>query len=114
MNFEGVKRKQASAREFFDQTIVRERDDLFKYLHNANNAEEQQRKVDIEVPEIDKDRKYEFFRLSNHLRVMVISDPKTEKAAAAMDIRVGHLSDPLEFPGLAHFLGFLFFMSLKN
>ncbi len=49
------------------------------------------------------DRKYKMVQLSNKLTVLLISDPTTDKAAAAMDVRVGHLSDPDEAPGLAHF-----------
>ena len=32
-----------------------------------------------------------------------MSDPKADKAAAAMDVGVGHLSDPDDLPGCAHF-----------
>lgn len=50
------------------------------------------------------DREYKAIRLNqNQLTVLLISDPTTDKAAAAMDVRVGHLSDPDEAPGLAHF-----------
>jgi insulysin len=35
--------------------------------------------------------------------VIVVSDPKADKAAAAMDVGVGHLSDPADLPGCAHF-----------
>ena len=32
-----------------------------------------------------------------------MSDPETDKSAAAVDVRVGYLSDPQDLPGLAHF-----------
>ena len=39
-----------------------------------------------------------------------MSDPTTDKAAAAMDVNVGHMSDPWELPGLAHFLEHMLFL----
>ena len=37
------------------------------------------------------DRVYHGFQLSNKLKVVVISDPTTEKAAASMDVQIGSL-----------------------
>jgi predicted Zn-dependent peptidase len=42
-------------------------------------------------------------RLPNNLKAIVVSDPTTEKAAAALSVRVGAKHDPREAPGLAHF-----------
>lgn len=36
---------------------------------------------------------------------MLVSEPTTDKAAAAMDIAVGSFSDPEDYAGLAHFCG---------
>lgn len=36
------------------------------------------------------------------------------QSAAAMDVRVGHLSDPAEYPGLAHFLEHMLFMGTEK
>ena len=47
----------------------------------------------IEKPVMDECH-YELIRLPNQLEAVVISDPETDKASAAMDVRVGHLSDP--------------------
>jgi insulysin len=41
------------------------------------------------------DREYRWIKLGNGLEAMVIHDPKADKAAASMDIAVGHLSDPV-------------------
>ena len=49
------------------------------------------------------DRKYAHLTLENQLQVLIISDPSTDKASAALDVHVGHLSDPEEAAGLAHF-----------
>jgi insulysin len=40
----------------------------------------------------------------SYSKVLLISDPKSEKAAAAMDVWVGTFQDPPNLPGLAHFL----------
>lgn len=68
---------------------------------------------EIERPQVDK-RDYTLLRLDNDLEVLVISDPTTDKASAAMDVRVGHLSDPADLPGMAHFCEHLLFMGTKK
>ncbi|XP_065350637.1 insulin-degrading enzyme-like [Cloeon dipterum] len=49
-------------------------------------------------------RDYRGLILDNELRVLLISDPETDKAAAALSVNVGQLSDPNGLDGLAHFL----------
>ncbi|PWZ00255.1 hypothetical protein BCV70DRAFT_206508 [Testicularia cyperi] len=68
---------------------------------------------DLEISAQD-DMRYRLVRLSNGLEALVIQDPKTDKSSAAMDIRVGHLSDPEELQGLAHFCEHLLFMGTKK
>eukprot|EP01100_Stratorugosa_tubuloviscum_P005628 TRINITY_DN250_c0_g1_i1.p1 TRINITY_DN250_c0_g1~~TRINITY_DN250_c0_g1_i1.p1 ORF type:complete len:1068 (-),score=379.42 TRINITY_DN250_c0_g1_i1:64-2979(-) len=63
--------------------------------------------------ELDK-LKYLSFFLENGLQVLLISDPETEKSAAAMDIKVGSFSDPDDIPGLAHFLEHMLFMGTEK
>ena len=48
----------------------------------------------IERSETD-DRDYRLIRLQNGLQALLIHDPKADKAAAAMNVGVGHLSDPV-------------------
>jgi secreted Zn-dependent insulinase-like peptidase len=48
--------------------------------------------------------------LPNSLKVLLISDPTTDKAAASMDVYVGTNNDPEGFPGLAHFLEHMLFL----
>ena len=50
------------------------------------------------------DRSYRVVRLSNHMQVLLVSDPTCDKSGAALDVNVGHLMDPKECQGLAHFL----------
>lgn len=58
---------------------------------------------------LDK-RAYRTLTLANGLRVFLASDPRSDMAAAALDVGVGSYSDPLDLPGLAHFLEHMLFM----
>jgi insulysin len=69
--------------------------------------------TNIEKPKIDV-RQYRGVRLSNGLRVLLISDPKTDKGAAALDVNVGSLSDPPQLQGLAHFLEHMLFLGTEK
>ncbi len=61
------------------------------------------------------DREYKILTLnSNSLTTLLISDPTTDKSSAALDVRIGHLSDPDNLPGLAHFLEHLLFMGTEK
>lgn len=55
-------------------------------------------------------RSYRGLELDNGMKVLLVSDPSTEKAAAAMDVHIGSMSDPWELPGLAHFLEHMLFL----
>ena len=57
-------------------------------------------------------REYCHLRLGprGELMAVLISDPETDKAAAAMDVGVGHSSDPASLPGLAHFCEHMLFL----
>ena len=48
--------------------------------------------------------------LENGMRVLLVSDPKYNKSAAAMVIEVGSLDNPVEDQGLAHFLEHMLFL----
>ena len=66
--------------------------------------------TNIERPQLD-DRSYRLIRLlDNRLEALLVHDPKTEKASAALDVHVGHMSDPKDFPGLAHALEHCLFL----
>ncbi|MFQ6023797.1 MAG: insulinase family protein [Acidiferrobacterales bacterium] len=59
-------------------------------------------------------RQYESFRLPNQLRVLVVSDPETDRAAAAMDVFVGSSRNPEDRQGLAHFLEHMLFLGTEK
>lgn len=67
----------------------------------------------IEKPDVD-DRSYKLINLRNGLKALLISDPKTDKSAAALDVNVGAFSDYEHLPGLAHFCEHLLFMGTKK
>lgn len=45
-------------------------------------------------------RQYRFIRLNSGLEALLVSDPETDKSAAALDVGIGHLTDPVR--PLAH------------
>lgn len=59
-------------------------------------------------------RQYRGLELSNKLKVLLVSDPTTEKAAAALQVNVGSLSEPDELPGLAHFCEHMLFLGTEK
>ena len=54
------------------------------------------------------------FRLNNGLKVLVISDPTADKAAASMNIAAGSYHEPDAWPGLAHFLEHMLFLGTEG
>ncbi|XP_067928601.1 insulin-degrading enzyme-like [Watersipora subatra] len=68
---------------------------------------------DIIKPDTDK-RSYRALKLKNEMKILLISDPDTDKSAAAMNVQIGHLSDPTDLPGLAHFCEHMMFLGSKK
>ena len=60
------------------------------------------------------DRQYKSIILPNNLEVLLISDINTDKAAAALDVKVGSGSDPEGYQGLAHFLEHMLFLGTEK
>ncbi|VDO85139.1 unnamed protein product [Heligmosomoides polygyrus] len=48
--------------------------------------------------------------LTNGLKVLLVSDSTTDKSAAALDVNAGHLMDPWDLPGTAHFCEHMLFL----
>ncbi|EMC94102.1 hypothetical protein BAUCODRAFT_75180 [Baudoinia panamericana UAMH 10762] len=67
----------------------------------------------LEKPLLD-DRQYRVVKLSNELEVLLIHDPATDKASAAMDVNVGSFSDADDLPGMAHAVEHLLFMGTEK
>jgi insulysin len=56
---------------------------------------------------------YQRLTLNNGLRVLLISDPETDKAAAALNVGVGYFQDPEDWAGMAHFLEHMLFLGTE-
>lgn len=67
----------------------------------------------MEKPLLDN-RSYRVIQLPNQLEITLVHDSDTGKAAAAMDVNVGSLSDPEDLPGTAHAVEHLCFMGTKK
>lgn len=60
------------------------------------------------------DRKTLKLCLGNGLEVLLISDAKADQSAACVSVGSGSWTDPLEYPGMAHFCEHMLFMGTKK
>lgn len=60
------------------------------------------------------ERSYKALTMKNGIRVLLVSDPKSSRSAAALDVHVGYFSDPANLPGLAHFCEHMSFLGTKK
>ena len=60
------------------------------------------------------DKIYRALTLDNGLKVVLVSDPSTDQAAASLDVHIGNGSDPADWQGLAHFLEHLLFLGNRK
>lgn len=83
-------------------------------LFNATlDLNDQQAAFTVIKSENDK-RSYRYLQLENQLKVLLISDPETEKSAAALDVNVGANQNPQDRVGLAHFLEHMLFLGTEK
>lgn len=68
---------------------------------------------DVIVPQTDA-RSYRYVELDNRMKVLLVSDPTADKAAAALDVHVGSRQDPVDRQGLAHFLEHMLFLGTER
>lgn len=59
-------------------------------------------------------RHYRYLVLDNQLRVLLVEDRQSTQAAASMAVGVGHFDDPIERPGMAHFLEHMLFLGTEK
>lgn len=71
-----------------------------------------QSELEILSPSLSE-RKSAKIRLANGLKAYLISDPEIEQSAAALAVEAGSWNDPVEYPGMAHFLEHMLFMGTK-
>jgi len=72
------------------------------------------RVVDLDAPRPDDTREMRTFVLDNGLEVLLITDPKFQKSAAALDVNIGRHEDPEDDAGMAHFLEHLLFLGTEK
>ncbi|EGG21700.1 Insulin-degrading enzyme [Cavenderia fasciculata] len=60
------------------------------------------------------DREYKYLTLDNMIKVVLVSDPQTDKSGAALSVNVGSLSNPPDALGLAHFLEHMLFLGTEK
>ena len=59
-------------------------------------------------------REYRVVTLDNNIEIMLVSDPNTDKSAAALSVGVGLLQDPEAQQGLAHYLEHMLFLGTEK
>lgn len=57
---------------------------------------------------------YKTVTLANGLQVLLVHDPRADKASAAVDVNAGSAQEPADVPGLAHFLEHMLFISTQR
>lgn len=89
------------------------------------------RRVENIIKSQEDKRLYRGLELANHMKVLLVSDPTTDKSAAALDVNIGndiffhsrnmfliqslgYMSDPPEVYGLAHFCEHMLFLGTKK
>ncbi len=59
-------------------------------------------------------KRYKAVTLANGLRVLLVENLESEKAAAALAVNAGHFNDPNDRQGLAHFVEHMLFLGTKK
>nr|KAG5698799.1 hypothetical protein BaRGS_032218 [Batillaria attramentaria] len=59
-------------------------------------------------------RQYRGLELNNGMKILLVSDQETDKSAAAMDVNIGHMKDPRDIPGIAHFCEHMLFLGTEK
>uniref|UniRef100_A0A224YLK8 Insulin-degrading enzyme n=1 Tax=Rhipicephalus zambeziensis TaxID=60191 RepID=A0A224YLK8_9ACAR len=120
-----LSRRTASAastlRRHYDSCVLRER--RFLLIRKASSkaftmpsldADHGARVYDHIIQSESDKNLYRGLELSNGMKVLLISDPTTDKSAAALNVQVGYMSDPWDLPGLAHFCEHMLFLGTEK
>jgi hypothetical protein len=83
-------------------------------LATAASVTVDQRAFAVDSSEFDR-RSYRGLWLANGLCVLLASDPDPAcRGAACMEVRVGSMNNPVEWPGLAHFCEHMLFLGTRR
>ncbi len=66
------------------------------------------------IKSVNDPREYQFVTLDNGVKVLLVSDPDTAKAAVSIDVNVGSWADPEGREGLVHFLEHMLFLKSEK
>lgn len=80
----------------------------------ASVADLQKNRTDDIIKSQEDKREYRGLTLANGAKVLLVSDPTTDKSAACLCVEVGHMSDPPDIPGLAHFCEHMLFLGTEK
>ena len=87
-------------------------------LSSCSSLPETQEQIPQVLDDIVKspndNRDYRYLVLNNGLKVLLISDPTTDKSAASLSVYRGSFHDPVKQPGLAHFLEHMLFIGTEK
>ncbi|WP_444995153.1 insulinase family protein [Aliikangiella sp. IMCC44359] len=81
---------------------------------NINSLKEEVINPNEVIKSQSDQRDYRYIQLKNGLKVLMISDPTSEKSAAAMDISAGAFHAPKDRAGLLHFLEHMLFLGTEK
>lgn len=80
----------------------------------SSNMSRIKKKYDNIIKSSEDKRDYRGLELTNGMKVILISDPSTDKSAAALSVNVGFMCDPEHLPGLAHFCEHMLFLGTEK
>lgn len=83
------------------------------YYWQQSQPTETVNQSNIEISDYET-RTFKSLTLDNGLKVILVSDPESTKAAAAMNVFSGSWANPAEVPGLAHFLEHMLFLGTEK
>ncbi|KAL6254449.1 hypothetical protein P5V15_014497 [Pogonomyrmex californicus] len=83
-------------------------------MTNMSTHKRVKKRCDDIIKSQNDDRLYRGLVLANKMKVLLISDSKTHKSAAAMNVNIGYMCDPDDLPGLAHFCEHMLFLGTKK
>lgn len=89
------------------------RENVARSLPTTEKIEMQTRFDNIEKSQQDS-KNYRGLVFENGMKVLLVSDPSASKSAACMCVEVGHMSDPVDVPGLAHLIEHVLFLGTEK
>lgn len=93
----------------YNEIINKQEKEIEKTVITKDNKQHTYFESLIEQSKYDT-RKIKHLRFKSNFQMLLVSDSRTDKSAAAMNVNIGSLLDPKDYQGLAHFLEHMLFM----